>query len=96
MRRDFKIEFKKWQHDVPNINAFKQLINRFVAPKENVKPSVGQDCWFWSVTMAEIRRVQPSTIEELKSVVEAYAKSLTKAHFIKAVSKIYLFELDTL
>ena len=47
------------------------------------------DYWFWSAAMAEVRRLQPKTLKELKLCVENYAKSLTKEQINKAVANIF-------
>ena len=34
------------------------------------------DFWFWLVVMEEVRKSRPSTLTELKAVVEAFAESV--------------------
>ena len=34
------------------------------------------DFWFWRMVMEEVRKSRPSTLTELKAVVEAFAKSV--------------------
>ena len=34
------------------------------------------DFWFWGVAMEEVRKSRPSTLTELKAVVEAFAESV--------------------
>ena len=34
------------------------------------------DFWFWGVAMEEVRKIRPSTLTELKAVVEAFAESV--------------------
>ena len=34
------------------------------------------DFWFWVVVMEEVRKSRPSTLTELKAVVEAFAESV--------------------
>ena len=34
------------------------------------------DFWFWGVVMEEMRKSRPSTLTELKAVVEAFAESV--------------------
>ena len=47
------------------------------------------DYWFWSASMAEVRRVQPQSLDELKLCVENYAKSLSKNQINKSVAHIF-------
>ena len=46
------------------------------------------DFWFWSVALAELRRVPPTTLEDLKLSVEAFAESMDKEEVSKAVRNI--------
>ena len=34
------------------------------------------DFWFWRMVMEEVRKSRPSTLPELKAVVEAFAESV--------------------
>ena len=34
------------------------------------------DFWFWVVVMEEVRKSRPSTLTELKAMVEAFAESV--------------------
>ena len=34
------------------------------------------DFWFWVVVMEQVRKSRPSTLTELKAVVEAFAESV--------------------
>ena len=42
------------------------------------------DYWFWSVCLAELRRSPPSSLDELKDIVENYVDSLQEQEVIKA------------
>ena len=33
------------------------------------------DFWFWSIAMAELRKVKPADLEDLKQIVEGFAES---------------------
>ena len=46
------------------------------------------DYWFWNVAMAEVRRVPPTTLEDLKLTVEAFSESLEVEEVIKSVRHI--------
>ena len=46
------------------------------------------DYWFWSASMAEVRRVESQSLDELKLCVENYAKSLSKNQINKSVAHI--------
>ena len=47
------------------------------------------DYWFWSAAMAEVRRIQPKSLDDLKDCVEAYAISLSREQVNKAVCDIF-------
>ena len=36
------------------------------------------DFWFWGVAMEEVRKSRPSTLNELKAVVDAFAESVNQ------------------
>ena len=40
------------------------------------------DYWFWSAAMAEVRRIQPKSLDELKDCVEEYVISLSVYDFL--------------
>ena len=43
------------------------------------------DYWFWGIALAELRKHQPSCLDNLKEIVESLAESLTKEEISKAV-----------
>ena len=46
------------------------------------------DFWFWGVAMVEVRRVQPSTLDELKQVVEDFAEEMNSETINKAAEAV--------
>lgn len=46
------------------------------------------DFWFWSVALAELRRVPPRTLEELKATVQEFADSMDCGEVLGAVRHI--------
>ena len=46
------------------------------------------DYWFWSMCLAELRRCPPSSMEELREIVTAYALSLSPEEISKAVNHL--------
>ena len=42
------------------------------------------DYWFWGVAMQEIRRSKPSTLTELKRVVESFAERMDQEEVVKS------------
>ena len=44
------------------------------------------DFWFWLVVMEEVRKSRPSTLTELKAVVEAFAE-IVDLEEMKSVAK---------
>ena len=39
--------------------------------------------WFWSIAMAELRKVKPSDLEDLKQIVEGFSESLEEDKVMK-------------
>ena len=46
------------------------------------------DYWLWSICEAEVRRVKPETLDELKDIVSTYVDSLEPGEVRKAVANI--------
>jgi hypothetical protein len=46
------------------------------------------DYWFWNVAMAELRRVPPTTLEELKTTVDAFSESVDREEVFRSVSHL--------
>jgi hypothetical protein len=46
------------------------------------------DYWFWNVAMAEVRRAPPTTLAELKNLVEAFSESLDKEEVVRSVKHL--------
>ena len=81
-----------WRTEVLPSSKFGDNIisNKTALPLPSNSPDLSPlDYWFWSAAMAEVRRVQSKTLEELKLCVENYAKSLSKEQVNKAVTNIF-------
>ena len=63
-----------------------RVISRLTAiPWPSKSPDLScLDYWFWGVAMQEIRRSKPSTLTELKRVVESFAESLDQEEVVKS------------
>ena len=80
------ISAREWLHE----KFGQRVISRFTdRPWPAKSPDLSPlDYWFWSVAMQELSRNPPSSIEELKSIVEGFAASLDPTEVNKAVRSI--------
>jgi hypothetical protein len=80
------IRARPWLENKFGDRVFSRLTDRpWPAKSPDLSPL---DFWFWSVAMAELRMVPPTTLNELKLAVEDFAESIDKEEISKAVRHI--------